>query len=337
MHASAEKCDTRRNLLCDYAQVNAPFLAAQPRADDLLVLLAVSRTGRFTTAGAPLGLNHTTVARRITALESALGGRLLERTPAGWTLTALGRRVVQSSEAVERALNLAVEAPRGRGLSGVIRLSATDGFSGFVAAPAMAELRREHPGLSLEIVAVTRQASQQRIGTDLEVIVGRPQVRRAAAIKLADYVLGLYASRDFLDRAGSPRTPAELVGAPLVYFIESMLQVDTLDEARQVVPAMDDSVTSTNVYVHVEATRAGAGFGLLPAFLAGQHPDLVRLFPEQISRTLPYWLVGRPDAFRQPAVTAFVEALHARLAHVRDQLAGRPAEGAQPATGRSPG
>ena len=303
--------------------MDAPFLTVAPSADDLLVLLAVSRAGRFTAAGAALGLNHTTVARRITALESALGGRLLERTPAGWTLTALGRRAAAAAESVESAVTAAADSPQGGRLSGVIRLSATDGFSGFVAAPAMAELRREHPGLSLEIVAVTRQASPQRIGADLEVIVGRPQVRRAEAVKLADYVLGLYASRDFLGSRGAVRTPADLAGAPLVYFIESMLQVDALDDARQVIPAMFDAVTSTNVYVHVEATRAGAGFGLLPAFLAAQHPDLVRVLPEQIGRTLPYWLVARPEAMRQPVVMAYLDALRTRLSAVREQLAGR--------------
>ena len=63
-----------------------------PSADDLLVLLAVARTGRFTTAASRLGINHTTVARRIAALEEALGGRVMRRGDAGWTLTPLGER-----------------------------------------------------------------------------------------------------------------------------------------------------------------------------------------------------------------------------------------------------
>ncbi|HEY4226551.1 MAG TPA: LysR family transcriptional regulator [Pseudolysinimonas sp.] len=303
--------------------MSAPFRAGTPSADDLLVLLAVARAGRFTTAGAALGMNHTTVARRISALEASMGGRVLERTSAGWTLTPLGRRAAGAGEEVERAVAAAGDSPAGSPLTGVIRLSATDGFSGFVAAPAMAALRREHPGVALEIVAVTRQASQQRAGADLEVIVGRPQVRQAEALKLADYVLGLYASRDLLAANGTPRSRAELAGAPLVYFIESMLQVDALDDARQTIPEMFDAVTSTNVYVHVEATRAGAGFGLLPCFLADRHPELVRVLPDQVGRTLPYWLVGRPEAFRQPVITAYVDALRARLHEVREQLAGR--------------
>jgi DNA-binding transcriptional LysR family regulator len=301
------------------ARITAPPLSA----DDLLVLLAVSRTGRFTTAARELSLNHTTIARRIAALEAELGGRVLTRRGAGWILTPLGERAVAAAEGVERALRPLADPAEPQGLHGVIRLSATDGFSGFIASPAMAALRRQHPGVALEIVTGTRQAAQQRVGTDLEVVVGRPQVRRAEAVLLGEYVLGLYASRDYLAREGTPAAVSDLTGRPLIYFIESMLQVDVLDDARRAIPAMFDAVASTNVYVHVEATRAGAGFGLLPAFLADRHGDLVRLLPEQIEARLPYWLVVRAEALRQPVVEAYLGALRARMDEVRDALLGR--------------
>jgi DNA-binding transcriptional LysR family regulator len=103
-----------------------------------------------------------------------------------------------------------------------------------------------------------------------------------------------------------------------------MLQVDALDVARRAAPEMIDAVSSTNVYVHVDATRAGAGFGLLPAFLADRHDDLVRLFPDEIDEHLPYWLVCRPEALRQTTVLVFIEALRARIAAVEHELLGRP-------------
>ena len=310
----------------EYALVSVtPLPGRRPSPDDLLVLLAVARAGRYTAAASELGLNHTTIARRIGALEDALGGRVLARSTSGWVLTPLGEHAIAAAEGVERALDaLAPEGPR---LSGVVRLSATDGFSGFIASPAIVAMRRAHPDVTLEIVAATRRATQQRVGVDLEVVVGRPHVQRAEAIRLADYALGLYASRDFLERNGTPSSPAELDGAPLVYFIESMLQVDALDEARSSTRGMIDAVSSTNVYVHVDATRAGAGFGLLPAFLADPHDDLVRLFPDEIDERLPYWLVCRPEALRQPIVLAFIDALHARAAAVEPELLGTRAAG----------
>lgn len=304
--------------------MDAHFPAPPISADDLLVLLAVARSGRFTAAGQQLGLNHTTVARRIAALEAQLGGRVLSREGGGWELTGLGSRALAAAEEVQRALVRLDDRDANR-VEGLIRLSATDGFSGFVAAPAMAALRRRHPDVRLEIITGTRQASHQRTGSDLEVVVGRPQVRRARAIHLADYTLGLYASHEWLRTQPVPVDPEQLVGQPLVYFIESMLHVDSLDDARRAVPGMLDAVASTNVYVHVDATRGGAGYGLLPAFLADQHEDLVRVLPDEIDARLPYWLVARPEALNQPAVAAFLEALQHRLAAVRPQLLGERA------------
>lgn len=300
--------------------MTAQFSTSGLAADDLLVLLAVARTGRFAAAGRRLGVTHTTVARRVEALEAALGGRVLVRGADGWRLTPLGERAAAAGEGVEAALT-ALDSGGGE-LRGAIRLSATDGFSAFVAAPAMAALRRRHPGVSLQVVAQTRQAAVHRSGVDLEVVVGRPEVRRAHAVRLADYALGVYASRDLLAERGVPERLDDLTGAPLVYFIESMLQVDVLDEARHRIPEMVDAVTSTNVFVHVEATRAGAGFGLLPAFLGDREPDLVRVLRHEVAPRLPYWLVAPLEVYRLPVVSAYLEALRARIEEVRPQLLG---------------
>jgi len=292
--------------------------------DDLLVLLAVSRSAKFTTAGQALGLNHTTVSRRIAALEKALGGRVLARATGGWELTDLGAQAVQVAEQVEAVvgtLGAAGHAPDP--ITGVVRMTATDGFSAYIAAPAVARLRRNHPGLSVEVVTMTRRALQQRSGLDIELVVGEPQVHRAEAVRLGDYMLGMYASRAYLAEHGTPATVAELNAHPLVYFVDSMLQVDDLDAPRRLVPAMRDGLTSTNVFVHVEATRAGAGIGFLPCFMGDLHEDLVRLLPAEIAELLPYWMVLRPDSLRRPAVAAVVQALREQMAEHRDWLLGR--------------
>lgn len=296
-----------------------------PNPDDLLVLLAVARTGRFTTAADSLELNHTTISRRIAALEKVLGGRLLSRTVGGWELTDLGRRAAQAAEGVESAVALlGSESDRSDQLTGVVRMSATDGFSAYIAAPAVAALQRKHPSLRVEIVTVTRRALQHRSGLDIEVVVGEPQVHRAEAFRLGYYMLGMYASHGYLAEYGTPATVPELTEHPLVYFVDSMLQVDDLDAPRRLVPSMRDSLSSTNVFVHVEATRAGAGIGFLPCFMADQHPDLVRLLPDDFKEQLPYWMVLRPDSLRQPSVAAVVEALRTQTAAFRQPLLGQP-------------
>lgn len=297
----------------------------RPSADDLLVLLAVGRTGRYTTAAEELGLNHTTISRRIAALEQSIGGRLVARVAGGWELTDLGREALAAAEAVESAVrSLSVDPAGRRALEGVVRISATDGFSAYIVAPAAALVQRDHPGVAVEIVATTRRASQQRSGLDVEVVVGEPQVHRAEAIRLGDYCLGLYGSRDYLAEHGTPSDVDDLARYPLVYFIDSMLQVDDLDSATGFAPAMRESVTSTNVFVHVEATRAAAGLGLLPCFMADRHDDLIRVLARAVSVRLTYWLVTRAETLRRPEVDAVVEAIRARVHEQRDVLLGAP-------------
>lgn len=291
-------------------------------ADDLLVLLAVGRSGRFVTAADELGLNHTTISRRIAALEQSVGGRLLARAAGGWELTELGREALAAAEAVEAALRSLTGPAGSRELEGVVRMSATDGFSAYIAAPAAARVRQRHPGVTVEIVAATRRATQHRSGLDIEVVVGEPQVHRAEAARLGDYRLGLYGSREYLDRNGVPSSRAQLARHPLVYFIDSMLQVDDLDLARTFAPGMRESVSSTNVFVHVEATRAAAGLGLLPCFMADRHDDLVRVLPGEVGLLLTYWLVARTETLRRPEVAALTAAIRARMADQRDALLG---------------
>ncbi|MDR6437717.1 DNA-binding transcriptional LysR family regulator [Paenarthrobacter nicotinovorans] len=294
-----------------------------PNPDDLLIFLAVSRSGKFTTAAQALGLNHTTVSRRIAALEKALGGRVLARAAGGWEVTELGAEAALVAERIEAAVgSLGPSDTAPDPITGVVRMTATDGFSAYVAAPAVARLRREHPGLSVEIVTVTRRALQQRSGLDIEVVVGTPQVHRAEAIRLGEYRLGMYASRAYLADKGTPESVEELTQHQLVYFVDSMLQVDDLDAPRRLVPTMRDGLSSTNVFVHVEATRAGAGVGFLPCFMADRHPDLVRLLPSDFAELLPYWMVLRPDSMRRPAVAAVVQALREETEQRREELLG---------------
>ncbi|MFI9485327.1 LysR family transcriptional regulator [Promicromonospora sp. NPDC052451] len=292
-------------------------------ADQLLVLLAVARTGRYTTAARALGVNHTTVARNITALERALGGRLLVKGADGWELTALGRRAARAGEAVSDAVDRLVGGDtEADPVTGVVRMTATDGFSAYVASPAIARLRGEHPELSVELVTVTRVATHHRSGVDVDVVVGDPNVQRAKAVRLGEYVLGMYGSRDYLARHGTPATVEEMSRHGLVYFVDSMLQVNDLDAPRRLVPGMPDALASTNVFVHVEATRAGAGLGFLPCFMADRHDDLVRLLPDEVTERLPYWAVIRSESWRRPAVAAVVQVLADEMARQRDHMLG---------------
>src|SRR5258705_4569802 len=131
-------------LICKKADMTSPS-GRRPSADDLRVLLAVGRSGRYNTAAEELGINHTTISRRIAALEQSIGGRVLARVAGGWELTDLGREALSAAEAVESAVPpLTADAGGMRALEGVVRISATPGFSGHIAAPAAAAGQLRH-------------------------------------------------------------------------------------------------------------------------------------------------------------------------------------------------
>ncbi|MGW5150478.1 LysR family transcriptional regulator [Rhodococcus koreensis] len=308
------------NSICKYVHMVPLRLSA----DDLLIFLEVSRSGRFTRAAETLGLNHVTVSRRIGALERAMGGKLLIRSNAGWELTPLGQRALAAAERLDTVLQELESGPENEPvIEDVVRLSATDAFSTYVAAPAAARVHQMHPGVSVEIVSTTRRAAQHRSGVDIEIVVGEPSVVRAEAIPIGGYVLGLFASTGYLQRCGAPTSAAELPGHRLVYFIPSMLQVDDLDVGRRFLPDMRESVTSTNVFAHVSATRAGGGLGLLPTFMAVEHDDLSRVLPDDISIPMDYWLVARADTLRRTAVRAVVDELRKTM-HDMGEVSQRP-------------
>ncbi|MBV1777592.1 LysR family transcriptional regulator [Paeniglutamicibacter sp. ABSL32-1] len=277
--------------------------------ESLITFLSVARLGRYTAAADVLGVNHSTVSRRIAALEKAMGGRVLTRTPAGWEVTDLGRRALGAAEEIERAVAGLTETRTGGELAGTVRIGVPDAFAAHFATPAMAALQRQHPRLAVELMSATQRARQTRSGVDLEVVVGKPHVHKAVATELLTYHLGLYASREYLALHGEPQAIAELVSHRLNYYVESALTIDELDSATEALPPMPRGITSTSVFSHIAATKAAAGIGILPDFLADLEDDLVRLLPGDYAHAATYWVVGREEALRNPAVLAAVAAM----------------------------
>lgn len=279
--------------------------------DELMTLLAVARQGRYTAAANSLGVNHSTVSRRITSLEWVLGGRVLVRAATGWELTDLGRRALSAAEGVEEAIgNLIDPAQEHAAFSGTVRLGAPDAYSIHIAAPAMAELISRYPKLSVENISATQPVRQVRSGLDLEVVVGQPHIRVATAHHLFDYALKLYATEDYIARHGAPASFEQLSQHPLNYYVDSVLAVDDLDHAGDRLPQMRRGVASTNVLAHVTATLAGAGIGLLPDYVANGEAELRPVLHEHFSHELSYWAVARPEALRNPAVQAVFATLY---------------------------
>ncbi|MFE6739685.1 LysR family transcriptional regulator [Streptomyces tubercidicus] len=138
----------------------------------------------------------------------------MERGSEGWALTDAGKAVAESARAIEDALSRAVDAVSGQdtpSLRGTVRVNAPDGFGTVFATPALARVRRCHPGLQTELITATRQLALHPSGFDLALAIGKTPGSRLVTEHLTDYALGLYASDAYLTRCGSPETLADLL------------------------------------------------------------------------------------------------------------------------------
>lgn len=279
--------------------------------EGLITFLAVARLGRYTAAAKSLGINHSTVSRRITDLEKALGGKVLERGANGWELTELGARAMPTAEQAERSLHELSALSNGGDalrLNGIVRIAAPDAFTVFLAIPALSELQIREPGLRVEIITATQQVRQRRSGVDIEIVIGEPMVNKAITREVLTYRLRLYATAEYLERMGTPTTIEDLADHRLNYYIESALQVDDLDLGIRRIPAYLAGISSTSVFAHVASTLAGAGIGLLPEY-AATDSRLVPVLPDGFLHEVSYWAVIREENARNASVRACLKAM----------------------------
>jgi DNA-binding transcriptional LysR family regulator len=207
----------------------------------------------------------------------------------------------------------------GDALVGNFRITAPDGFGALFAAPALARLQGQHPGLTVELITATRQLNLHPSGFDLAVAVGEPVTPRLFSEKLTDYSLGLYASEAYLAEHGTPRNLEEVRDHTVIFYIDSLLQVGDLDLGRYL-PGVTGRFTSTSIFAQLHATIAGAGIGLLPRFMTVGVPHLREIEGPAVDITLSFTLAARRDGISRPALQAVRHALHEETRRRRDEL-----------------
>ena len=265
--------------------------------NDLRSFLAVARSGRLTAAAARLRLDHSTLSRRLAALEHALAARLFDRSPTGYSLTEQGRRLLPMAEEIERLSIGAQEAVGGTAASaeGVVRIGSPEGFGSYFLAPRAARLRDLYPRLTVQLVAASAVFSLSKREADVVVAVSRPPAGRLIASKLIDYDLALYAAPSYLAAHPPIRSAEDLSAHRFVSYIGELLHFPELDFLQHVAPEGATSLESSNLVAQLKATLAGAGLCVLPAFLAREETGLVRVLADEVRLTRSLWLIVHQD------------------------------------------
>ena len=264
--------------------------------DDLRFFLAVARAGRLTAAARQLEADHTTVSRRISALEAALKAKLFERQPQGYTLTEQGERLLANAESMEtQALAVASElGGADLALSGTVRIGAPDGIGTYFLAPELGALAERHPGLdtaargpAAHLLAVEARGRHRRHPGAAD---GRAP-RVAQAHRLPAQALRL----EGLSQAARPGERAVgPAGKTLVTYVADLLYSPVLDYFSGLEKHTARRFECASVVAQAEAVRAGVGIGILHDYAVRQFPELQVVLPE-VSYLRTYWLVTHAD------------------------------------------
>ncbi len=300
--------------------------------DNLRYFLELARTGTLAAAARRTGVEHTTVARRIQALEKQMGAPLFAREAAGHRLTEAGRHLLPAVEAMESAV-LGVEsaAPANAasaGPTGLVRVGATEGFGTVILAPHLARLTLQHPGLSIDLLAVPRMLHLSRREADIVISLERPKRGSVIVTKLADYTLRLYGQREYLARRPLVAKREDLRHHAFISYVDDLLFTKELQFLDQLNPPERFTLRSTSITAQVEAVRAGAGLAVLPAFLADRDPILARVLPGEAEFTRTFWMSMPAEAkqlARVQAVWAVLKEVGQREAGVLMPAGGRKA------------
>jgi DNA-binding transcriptional LysR family regulator len=277
--------------------------------DDLKYFLALVRTGNPTSAARGIKADHTTVRRRISALEAALQTHLFSSHGGDYELTAEGDRLLKYAEEMESLSGRIEEeiANSDSAISGTVRIGAPDGFGSYFLAPRLPLLASTYPGLAIQLVILPRVINLSNREADVAVALSVPDQNRQIVRKLIKYKLHIYGSKAYLDANPPITAMADLSGHRFIGYIPDLIYTPELDYLPESTFPLQSSFESTSVIAQVQAASAGYGLMILPTFIATSDRALQPVLPELFCLEREFWLVIHPESVNLTRVRAVID------------------------------
>lgn len=290
--------------------------------NDVRYFLAVAREGSTLAAARGLRTSQTTVARRIAALEQALGVPLFEKRQAGYALTPAGQELLEHADAVENATNAFADAAaaNARNLSGTVKITTEEVYATTILAPILRELHERHPEIRIELDTSQQLRDLGAGEADISLRSTKSAQQPAGLVgrQLCIDDWSLYCSRDYASRHGAPVSLDELKKHPFIgggggnLWIHYQAWLQALGLEQQV--AMHHA-TSGGL---LSGVRSGFGIAVLPCVVADGDPDLIQCIPPRTEHGRILWLFTHERCRHTPRVRTVIDFLYERLArHVR--------------------
>jgi DNA-binding transcriptional LysR family regulator len=300
--------------------------------NDLRYFLAVARTGSTLAAGRSLRVSQTTAARRVTALEEALGLVLFERRPTGYALTPAGEALMETALVMEEsAAHFAnAAAAQTRDISGSVKLTVDEIYAVTLLAPILRDLHEAHPGIRIELDTTEEKRDLAAGEADIALRSSKgPTDAGLVGRRIANDNWTIYCSRDYAAAHGVPHRRRELAGHPFIgggspgvwQVYRAWLERNRLTDA---VAMQHDSSSGM-----LSAVRAGFGLAVLPCMVADFDPELVQCLPSDPDNERGLWVLTHERLRHTPRIRVVLDFLYerlSRLARERDKAeAARPA------------
>jgi DNA-binding transcriptional LysR family regulator len=281
----------------------------EPNWDDFKVLLALVRAGSIAGAARALAIDHSTVSRRLLAIEEALGARLLMRGGREFSWTEEGRAALAAAEAVEGSVSVAARTIRAAKLevAGSVTVSCPSGLV-HALTRMLPAARDKFPLLAIQFAGENRTIDFGKGEADIALRMFRPSESGLVARRAFELGWGAYASKDYVAKHGVPASVGDLPNHQLVLYVEAMHQVPGprwIEDHRGTATKVT-LVDNTEVASHV--IGSGGGIGVIPCIVADGRPELVQVFPEPVAFNTG-WIVYH-EAMRDTArVRAAIDVL----------------------------
>lgn len=297
--------------------------------NDLRLVLAVKRAASLTSAAKALGIDHSTVFRRLNALEDRLGVRLFERLPGGaYEATSAGARMAAAAERMEDetlALDRDITGRDSRP-SGRLRVTSSETLAYRLLTRHLADFRKAQPGIVIELIIDNRVLSLSRREADIALRPVRPREGDLWGRKLADVAWTLYGARTYLDASGGAISSLEatLGHHPLIGWEEATVGIQAADWLNQQAPIEAFAYRTNSLVNQCLAAKAGIGLALLPCYLGDEDGDLARALPAPVPELAgELWIVTHADLKRTARVRAFFDIVGEALAREQNLFDGR--------------
>jgi len=275
--------------------------------DDLKFVLAVANAGNVTKAAKELGVTHSTVSRRLSALEERMATRLFERLPEGFVPTIAGEEAVAAAKRMEAeilALDTRITA-QDTELEGPLRVTAPQLLFQVQLAEIMQQFTERHPRIELEMVAANEKLSLHRREADIAVRVtdnpGETLFGRLATGQRRCYYMSRSFARRHRETIEASHDSARLSCVTFKWWGRGVPQ-----EIRARYPSAYISLVADDMIALLAAVKAGMGVGRLPCFLGDPDPDLVRVPGMEPSRYLDIWVLTHPDLKNVARIRTFL-------------------------------